>query len=181
MISSGSPGLHHVLAEADQLQRLVRVADAALDRVREMKKPGRLVVDADVDDLRVEDLLDLVADDVVDRLELELAGERGLDAVDQRELGVPLPGLLDRPGARECGADVLGDEGEQVEVVLGVLMLARVRLDDEHTDRLALGEERRADPARVLRHHAEELDLALLDQLQQRSCGMSWGFPVRRT
>ena len=48
------------------------------------------VEDADVDDLGVEDLLDLVADDVVDRLQFELSGDRLLDAVDQRELGVPL-------------------------------------------------------------------------------------------
>jgi hypothetical protein len=62
------------------------------------------VVDADVDDLRVEDLLDLVADDVVDRLQLELAGKRLLDAVDQRQLCVALARLLDRPRARESAA-----------------------------------------------------------------------------
>ena len=61
-----------------------------------MEEAGRLVVHRDGDPLRVEDLLDLVADDVVDGLHLELAGQRRLDAVDQRELGVPLPCLLDR-------------------------------------------------------------------------------------
>ena len=107
-------------AEADQLHRLVREADAALDLVREVEQARRLVVDGDVDDLRVEDLLELVADDVVDRLELELAGERRLDAVDQGQLCVPLTGLLDRPRTRQCSSDVLGDEREQVEVVRGV-------------------------------------------------------------
>jgi hypothetical protein len=34
--------------------------------------------------------LDLVADDVVDRLLVELARDGGLDAADQGELGVPL-------------------------------------------------------------------------------------------
>ena len=53
-----------------------------------LSEPARLVVDGDVDDLRVEDLLELVADEVVDRLRIELAGDRGLDAVDQRQLGV---------------------------------------------------------------------------------------------
>ena len=133
-------------AEADALHRLVREAHAALDLVREVEQAGRFVVDRDVDDLRVEDLLDLVADDVVDRLELELAGERGLDAVDQRELGVALPGLLDRPGSRERRADVLADEGEEVAVILGVLVLGGVRLDDQRTDRLAVRLERRRRP-----------------------------------
>ena len=86
----------------------------------------------------VEDLLDLVADDVVDRLVVELARDRILDAVDQRELGVPLPRLLDRARARECGADVLSDEREQVFVVLGVADVLRVRLHDEHADRPVL-------------------------------------------
>ena len=58
----------------------------------------------DIDDLRVEDLLDLVADDVVDRLELELARERLLDAVDQRQLGVPLPRLVHQAGVLERDA-----------------------------------------------------------------------------
>ena len=89
---------------------------------------GRLVEDRDGDDLGVEDLLDLVADDVVDRLHLELAGERLLDAVDQRELGVPLPRLLDRARARERRADVLADEREQVLVLLGVAEPCCVRL-----------------------------------------------------
>jgi hypothetical protein len=72
---------------------------AALDDVREVHDPRRLVQGHDPDDLRVEDLLDPVADGVVDRLRLELAGECVLHAVDQRELGVPLPRLLDGAGA----------------------------------------------------------------------------------
>ena len=51
------------------------------------------VVDADVDDLGVEDLADLVADEVVHRLHVEVGGEALLDAVDDRQLGRPLVGL----------------------------------------------------------------------------------------
>ena len=91
--------VHHVLAEADQRDRLVRETRAPLDGVREADQPRRGLVDADVDDLRVEDLLDLVADEVVDGLQLQLAGERRLNAVDQRELRVPLSRLLDRTRA----------------------------------------------------------------------------------
>ena len=67
----------------------------------------------DVDDLGVEDLLDLVADDVVDRLQLELAGERRLDAVDQRELGVALPGLVDEPRVLERDAEAAGERRQE--------------------------------------------------------------------
>ena len=76
----------------------------ALDQVREVHEPGRLVEDRDVDALSVEDLLDLVADDVVDRLQVELAGERLLHAVDQRQLGVPLPRLVHQPRVLERDA-----------------------------------------------------------------------------
>ena len=48
---------------------------------------------ADVDDLGVEDLPDLVADEVVHRLHVDLRREALLDLVDDRELGGPLVGL----------------------------------------------------------------------------------------
>jgi hypothetical protein len=67
-------------------------------------------VDADVDHLGVEDVAEPVADDVVEGLDLELAGERLLDIVDDRQLGVALPGLLDRAGAGEGCADMLPDK-----------------------------------------------------------------------
>ena len=88
-----------------------------------MGQPGGEVVDADVDDLRVEDLLDLVADDVVDRLHLELAGERRLDAVDQCQLGVPLPRLVHQAGVFECDAEAPGQRVEQLPIGLAERML----------------------------------------------------------
>jgi MFS family permease len=63
-------------------------------------EPGGLVIDGDVDDLGVEDVADPLPDGVVDGLELELPGQRFLDAVDQRQLGVALARLLDRPRPR---------------------------------------------------------------------------------
>ena len=124
-----------MLAEADQLDRLVREAHAALDRVREVQQAGGLVEDGDVDDLCVEDVADPVADSVVDRLQLELAGERFLDAVDQRELCVALARLLDRPRSREGDADMLADEREQLLVLLRIANVRQVRLHDEDADR----------------------------------------------
>jgi hypothetical protein len=87
--------LHHVLAEADHGQRYVRVLDAALDLIHEPQQSRGLVVNSDVGGLRVEDLVKLLADDVVDRLGVELAGDRVLDAIDQRQLGIPLTRLVD--------------------------------------------------------------------------------------
>ena len=89
---------------------------------------------------------------------VELARERLLDAVDQRELGVPLPRLLDRARPRERGADVLADEREQIPVLLRVANLLRVRLHHEHADRRSLGFERHAEPVLALR--ADEVELA---------------------
>ena len=79
-------------------------------------RPGVLVVDGDVDDLRVEDLAQLLADDVVDRLLVELAGDRLLDAVDHRELGDPLPRLVDEPCVLERDAEACGKRAEELDV-----------------------------------------------------------------
>ena len=154
-------GLHHVPPEADHWHRLVGEAHAALDRVGKAQHVGRLVVDGDVDDLSVEDVPQLVADAVVEGLHVELAGDDRLDAVDDRELGIAPPGLLDRACARERCADVLPDEGEQRLVPLAVRHVLRVRLDDQGTHRPALSLERSAEPARVLRIGADDLDFAL--------------------
>ena len=92
---------------------------AALDDVREVHEPRRLVERRDRDDLRVEDLLDPVADGVVDRLRVELARDRVLHAVDQRQLGVPLPRLVHEPRVLERHAEAAGQRRQQADVVLG--------------------------------------------------------------
>ena len=112
--------------------RLVGEADAPLDRVRVADQPGGEVEDADVDDLGVEDLLDLVADDVVDRLHLELARERLLHAVDQRQLGVPLPRLVHQPRVLERHAEAAGERLQQLLVGLGEGVLAVDVLQRDH-------------------------------------------------
>ena len=114
--------LHHVAPKADQRDRLVREADAALDRVGEAQQTCVRVVDADVDDLRVEDVAELVADEVVDGLQLELAGETLLDAVDECQLGNALPCLVQQPRPLQGGRDVLADVRQQ--------LLVRVRVAD---------------------------------------------------
>ena len=89
-----------------------------------MSQPGREVEHADVDDLGVEDLLDLVAHDVVDRLHLELARERLLHAVDQRQLGIPLPRLVHQPRVLERHAQAAGQRLQQLLVGLAEGVLA---------------------------------------------------------
>ena len=106
-----------------QRRRLVRITDAALDRIGRVDKSGRSVVDRDVDDLCVEDLLDLLADEVVDRLQLELTGDRLLHAVDQRQLGVALPGLVHQAGIFKRDAKAPGQRVEQLPVGLAERML----------------------------------------------------------
>ena len=127
---------------------LVREADAALDRVREVEQARLAIEHADVDDLGVEDLLEPVADEVVHRLHLEVLREAALDVVDQRELGVALTGLLDRTRAAERGADVVRDEGEELLVLLGVDDVLAVALDDDRADGPVVVAERGAEPAR---------------------------------
>jgi hypothetical protein len=50
-----------VATETGGLDRLLRVADPASDRVREPDQVGLPIQHADVDDLRVEDLLQTIA------------------------------------------------------------------------------------------------------------------------
>ena len=69
-------------------------AYAVLVLVQEMDF-ARLVIDpADADVVGLQNLPQLVADEVDDALEVERAGHPLLDAVDHRELGVALLGLL---------------------------------------------------------------------------------------
>ena len=125
-----------------------------------MGQSGREVEDADVDDLRVEDLLDLVADDVVDRLQLELAGNRLLDAVDQRQLGVALARLVHQAGVFERDAEAPRQRVEQLPVGLAERMLPIDVLERDHARRPAFGDERHVQHR--LRHLAREQRVAVL-------------------
>ena len=110
--------------------------------------------------LDLEDRPDALADELDDRGEVQLLGQRAADLVDQRQLGVALAGLLDGAGAAEGRADVLTDEGEQVPVGFGVHAGSRVYDWTTMTPSVAaVGDQRRAHPVAVA-DDAEELDLA---------------------
>ena len=118
-----------------------------------MDEPRRLVEHRDVHGLRVEDLPDPLADRVVDRLRLELAGDRVLDAVDQRELRIPLPRLVHQPRVLERHAQASGERRpaaagrDFAEGVLAVDVLER-----DHAGRLAARRRAgRRDPTSVPR------------------------------
>ena len=114
----GRARFEHMLREAGRRPGLGLQPLAALDDVRELGQPRRLVERGDRDNLRVEDLLDPVADRVVDRLRIELTGNRVLHAVDQRQLGVPLSRLVHQPRVLECDAQAAGQRRQQADVVL---------------------------------------------------------------
>ena len=99
---------------------------------------GFEVEEADVDDLGVEDLLDLVADEVVHRLHVELGGEALLDAVDDRQLGGALVRLgqqalrlVEEPRVLERDAQARGERRQQPNVALSLKACSRSRFWSE--------------------------------------------------
>ena len=92
--------------------------------------------------LGVEDLLDPVADSVVDRLRIELSRDRVLHAVDQRQLRVPLPRLVHQPRVLERDAQAAGERLQQLLVRLAEGVLAVDVLERDHAGRLAAADER---------------------------------------
>ena len=105
-------------------------------------QPGFHIEYSDIDDLSVENLLDLVADELVHPLHVDLLGKTALNTVDHRQLCGALVGLDepfrlgDGPRATERRRDVLADERQQVDILLRVNLADLVRLDDEGADRL---------------------------------------------
>ena len=66
------------------------IALAAFDGVAVFDGLGLLVVGRDHDDLRVEDIADLVADQVIDGLNVEMLGKAQLNAADDLQLRLAL-------------------------------------------------------------------------------------------
>src|SRR5664280_731899 len=70
---------------------------AVLAAVQVLDRPGLGVVPRDRQIVASKDLAQLVADEINDAAEVERAGHALLDAVDDRQLGVALFGLLQQP------------------------------------------------------------------------------------
>ena len=110
------------------------------------------VEDADVDDLRVEDAVDLVADQVVHGLHVQLGRQAVLDAVDDRQLGGALVGLgqealrlLEQPRVLERDAHARRQRAEQPLVGLAEGVRVDALEADDADDPLA-GADRDAEP-----------------------------------
>ena len=116
--------LQHVLRESADWTELGMKPLTSLDEVGVVREPGRLVERGDDDRLGVEDVSDPFADGVVDRLRLELACDRVLHAVDQRQLRVPLPRLVHEAGVLECDAEAARERLQQLLVRVAERMLA---------------------------------------------------------
>ena len=107
--------------------------DAVLVLIQVVKQVCRRIVPADADVAGAEHFAQLVADEVDDRLEVELGGDALLDAVDDGELGGALLALLEQPlrlveepRVLERDAHAVGERLQQPDVGLaeGVLALA---------------------------------------------------------
>ena len=145
-------GLRHVLVHyegfpcAHDVRRKSAIAQrAGVDlepfaffvRVRVMHHSRFGVVDAYACVCLVEDIADLVADRVVDALDVELGGQRCLHAVDDRELGVALLGLLqqalglvEKLRALQGHAHGGADGGQEPHVVIAERVLALEVVED---------------------------------------------------
>src|SRR5579884_463372 len=144
--------LQDVLREAAQRLRLGPQPLAALYQVRVLDDARLLVDRRDRDDLRVEDVADPVPDRVVDRLRIELARDRVLHAVDQRQLRVSLPRLVHEPRVLERHAQTPGQGLQQLPVRLAECVLAVDVLQRDHARPPAPDDERHEEDR--LRHLA---------------------------
>ncbi len=122
-----------------------------LEVVRHRHQAGRPVVERDRHVLRAEDLADLVADEIDDRLEIELRGEPLLHAVDDRELGGALLALLEQAlrlveEARvlERDAHARRDGRKQAHLGFAEGVLALVVLQDDRAEHAVAAEDRDA-------------------------------------
>ena len=127
-----------------QLDRVGVEAFAFGELVREPDDPRRFVVEGDEERRRIEDIADAFADELDDLLEVQLLGERCADLVDDGQLRVALPRLLDGTGPHQRGPDVLRHEHEQVQVLARVAPILAIGLDGDDPDRPAIGLQRRA-------------------------------------
>ena len=157
------PGPDHVRREPGAGGRRIRVDQLSLvDLVSPLDGVARSVVKPDRDAPGGEDIAQAFADELDDRVEVELAGERITDLVDQRQLRVALARLLDGPRPGQRRGHVIGHEGQDLDVPVGVVTARLVGLDDDDADRGPLPEQRGTQP--VLAVHANDRDLPGRDE-----------------
>ena len=144
--------------------RLVGEPNTTLERERVVDHAGISIEHADIDALRIEDLLEAVPDEVVHRLHIEVLGEAPLDVVDEGQLRVALARLLEQLSVREGHAQAPGERGQELYLRLAEGMFAIEVLKRDPPDRFASSHQRHiecgqrglARPPRVRRRPAQQ-------------------------
>ncbi len=144
---------HHQRRDAAAGPVRTPVARALIEDVGERHAVALGIEQGDRDDVGREHLAHLVADEIDHALEVELACEPLLDAVDHGQLGTTPGQLGGLPAPREIGGmgdgRLLGDGREQIAVAGGETARSAVDVGVERAEQLAPGDERR-DDARAL-------------------------------
>ena len=124
--------------------------------VQVVNEVGLRVVPADADVAGVEDLAQLVADEVDDRLEVELGGHAFLDAVDHGQFGGALLRflqqalrLVEEARVLQRHAHARGDGAQQPHVGFAEGVLALVILQVDHAEHAVAAEDRDVDRRNV--------------------------------
>ena len=106
----------------------------------------------DQDNLRVEDVADLLPNELVDRLRVELGCQALLNRVDQRELCIALPRLLkqavrlvEEARVLESDAHACGERRQEPHVALIIAVLGPI-LDGDGARHLVAHEDRHPEP-----------------------------------
>ena len=98
-------------------------------------------MERDVGDVGLERLAHLLADELDQRVEVELRRERLADAVHRGELGHALTRLVDQASVVERDAQAAGQGGEEPLVVLAERMRAVDVLERDHAGRAPADDE----------------------------------------
>jgi hypothetical protein len=116
------------------------IAATLLDGVLEGDRLTGLVVEGDLDRPGLEDLPDALADEIDDRLELQLPGQRRPDLVDDGQLAGPLLGLRQQPfrlveqaGVLERDAHARRERAQQPHIGV-VERVLRHALEGDHAE-----------------------------------------------
>ena len=129
-------------AEAHDLDRVVDQSNATLQRIREPDHARVPIDHPDVDGLRVEDLPDALAHEVVHALHLEVLGEATLHVVDERQLCGPLPRLFEEARVLKRDAQTAGERHQQADVTIAERVLPVEVLKRDDAGRALADEER---------------------------------------
>src|SRR5262249_22800041 len=143
------PSFEDVLSESNHRHLVVRKANASLDDVGKQDFVGGLVVQPNRDNLRVEDFLNFVADEVVNPLHVHLGDEAFLDAVDDGEFRIALLGFLEqalsfveKPRIFERDTHAGGNGGQEANLRFPERVVARMVLYDDGTDEAIAADDR---------------------------------------